>query len=42
MLYQQLAAAATSLAAAGQIQLDARLSGCVGEQSADLDFYDLA
>jgi hypothetical protein len=38
MLHQQLAATAPPLAATRQVQFDARLSGCVRKQSADLDF----
>jgi hypothetical protein len=42
VLHQHLAAAATPLAATRQVQLDASLSGCLREQSADLDFYYFA
>jgi hypothetical protein len=42
VLHQQLAAAATPLTAARQVQLNARLSGRFREQSANLNFYYFA
>jgi hypothetical protein len=42
VLHQHLAATTTPLAATRQVKLDASLSGCLREQSADLNFYYFA